>query len=280
MYNQAGFTLFGIYNFFENSEENTPLFNNIELYSGGVVYSNEFEDGYTIPAINKADLIEEIIEECGDLLTIRQNPFRFKRMVEQFFSTNKHNFDRIWISLNMDYSPIDNYDRHEYINNEYDSLMTNTDSKKIKEHTEFTPTGSEVTTIAFAGGEKTKNTTDTNQTITEEISAENSGSYQPDKKTTTSPEETTSETTFQNRKDESQLSYQNRKDDTTTIREILDGDSKDKHSGNDYTTIWAHGNVGVKETSEIVKNEIELRKFNFYSYIAELFSQKLLLEIY
>lgn len=307
MYNIAGFTLNGIYNYFEKTSEdgeNTPLFNDIELYQGGTVYSNEFEDGFEIPPMNKEDLIDEIMENSGELLTYRQNPFRFKRMVNQFFAINKHNFERIWISLWMDYSPIDNYDRHEYHNNEYDSIMTNEDSKVRRDNTIFNPSGSESDLTEFHGSEKTvetptgdetiKRTTNTDESVTEQVAADNSSSWENSTKTTTSPAETTETHGFsQTRKTTTDFEYQNgrfdetthsfssdRQDESTTISQVTSGDTKDIHSGNDYLTIWAHGNIGVAKTSEIIEDEIRLRAFNFYEYVAEKFEEKLLIRIY
>ena len=288
MYDIYGFTLGGIYNFFEKKVEieeqgETPLFHNINLYQGGTVFSNDYEEGYVIPEINKQNLIDEIMFNCAELLTVPQNPYKFKSMVEQFFNTNKHNFDRIWIALWMDYSPIDNYDRHEYQTNEYDSKMVNTDTKLYKEKVEFTPTGSNITTTTPTGSESVTTSPGANsKEITDEyIYGENSSGKSPTTTTERTPVTETQSTTYSDRHDTVNESFSNdRKDTTEKQNYVQSGNTEDKHSGNDYLTIWAHGNVGVAKTSEIIRDEIELRTFNFYNYVSELFENKLLLQIY
>lgn len=290
MYNIAGFTLNGMYNYFELAKENGDvdhaLFDNIRLYQGGTIYSNSTysEPGYVIPAISKTDLINEIMENCGELLTYRQIPLRFQTMVEQFFNTNYHAFERIWQALHMDYNPIDNYDRHEYITNIYNSTMTNTDTKKIQDITKFEPEGETYVTDKPTGNTKVTNSPATNskETVETFVYGENSSTASPDTKTETTPVKMETKTEYENNyQEETTTSYSNdRKDTTTFTHEILEGDIKDKHTGDDKITNWTHGNVGVTESSKIMMDEIESRKFNFYEFVSDLFEDKLLLSLY
>lgn len=290
MYDQAGITLNGMYHYFNlitENEEGEPLFNNISLYPGGTVYSNDHETGYEIPPMYKDLLIDEILENHGELLCVRQNPFRFKKMVENFFETNYHNFERIWIALWMDYNPIDNYDRHEYHDNEYNSDHTRTDKQGYRDTTTFIPVGTETDIFTPEGVEKveTKPVGTSKETVEEKVSADNSSDYQPERKTETTPVTTQTETSFGTsgtaRKDTTTHQFGSDRIDTTTFEhQYLDGEDKTKHGGNDYLTIWAHGNIGVAKTSEIIADEIKLRAFNFYEYVADLFESKLLLQIY
>ena len=280
-----GFTLAGIYNYYEKvaeAGEGTTLFNEVSLYPGGTVYSNDHEEGYVIPAMNKQDLIDEIMNMSGELLTVPQNPIRFKRMLKQFFDTNMHSFERIWIALWMDYSPIDNYDRHEYHDNEYNSKMTNTDTTLKKEKTTFKPTGTETVTQTPTGSDTVTNSGTTHEITENYVYADNSSSASPDTKTDrTLPTETQTTTHSNDRHDTQTTQWSDDRVDTTeTERYVDEGDIQDAHSGNDYLTIWAHGNIGVAKTSEIITDEIKLREFNFYTYVAEKFEEKLLLQIY
>lgn len=280
-----GFTLAGIYNYYEKvaeAGEGTTLFNEVTLYPGGTVFSNDHEEGYVIPAMNKQDLIDEIMNMSGELLTVPQNPIRFKRMLKQFFDTNMHSFERIWIALWMDYSPIDNYDRHEYHDNEYNSTMTNTDTTLKKEKITFRPTGTETVTQTPTGTDTVTNSGTTQEITDNYVYADNSSSATPDTKTErTLPTETQTTTHSQDRKDTQTTKWSDDRVDTTeNERYVQSGDIEDTHSGNDYLTIWAHGNVGVAKTSEIIADEIKLREFNFYTYVAEKFEEKLLLQIY
>ena len=89
MNRNAGFTLYGVYDYFEEKEE--PLFENIRLYNGGT-YAPGTEYEQIIPAIDKNVLTDEIIERWGDFLCWRQIPDMFKSNVIRFFSKN---YDKI-----------------------------------------------------------------------------------------------------------------------------------------------------------------------------------------
>ena len=51
-------------------------------------------------------------------------------------------------------------------------------------------------------------------------------------------------------------------------------------SENETESIRAHGNIGTTRNSEMVLDEIELRKYNIYEDIASRFADKFLLCIY
>lgn len=279
MYNLQGFTLEGVYNYFELKEQ--PLFENISLFQGGTVFNNEWETGEVIPPINKNLVIDYIMESNNGLLCYRQNPDRFKVMVNNFFESNYQAFKVIWLAINLSYNPIDNYDRKEYQLNEYNSSNKRTDSTHYKdtdtldylgkEKTENTPSGTESNSHTYSGNEITTNT----------LSADNNGGWTDDTKSeVTHPTETDTKS-FTNRKDTIEKSFTNRTDDRTLEHIYLDGNDLTQHLGDDTLKIWAHGNVGVAKTSEIWLDEVKARlSFNFYEMVAKKFAQALLLEIY
>ena len=281
--NLQGFTLTGMYNYFNIVEH--PLFENIRLFEGGTVYNNEWEDGQEIPAIDKAVLVDCILEEGCDLFTYRNIPDRFKIMVNRFFDANYNNFRMMWIALNMNYNPIDNYDRHEYILDEYNSSTKRTDSTHYKDTNDTTYKGKEKTTVTPTGKEKVSQKYESNQITTNMVSAENQSDFiNADKSTVALPDNYT-ETEFTNsRKTETETEYgssnSNRKDESEFEHIYLDGNDLNEHLGDDTKKIWAHGNIGVEKTSSIIKAELELRQFNFYTYVARLFAKDLLMEVY
>ena len=280
--NLIGFTLTGMYNYFDIKE--SPLFHNIRLFEVGTVYANEWEEGQVIPPINKTTMVNYIMEEGSDLYTRRVNPDRFKTMVESFFDAQYNNLRMIWIALNMNYNPIDNYDRHEYILDEYNSSNKRTDSTHYKDTNDLTLKGKEKVTETPSGKENVKNTFTGKQTTTNTISAMNSSNYAPRDKSEVDFPTQDSETSFTNRKTEVETEYgsSNSKRENNGVFEhiYLDGNDLNEHLGDDTRKIWAHGNIGVEKTSSIIKAEIEMREFNFYLYVARQFSKELLLEVY
>ena len=280
MYNLAGFTLAGMYNYFEIIE--SPLFEDIDLFEGGYVYCDaNWEEPQEIPAIDKDVLVDYILEGCGELQCWRQNPSRFKVMTERFFSANYNNFRMMWIALNMNYNPIDNYDRHEYILDTFGSSHKRTDSTHYRDTNDIDIVGKEKTTDTPTGSETTTNKYDNHQITENKISADNSSGYQEDNKSDVTMADTTTKLSFtDNRKTVSELEYTNRANNGTFEHIYLDGNDLNEHLGNDTKKIWAHGNIGTKETSAIIENELKLRQFNFYEYVARLFEAKLMMEVY
>lgn len=280
MYNLAGFTLAGMYNYFEIIEE--PLFKNIELFSGGDVYCDEnWETPQHIDGIDKNTLVDYILEGCGELQCWRQNPSRFKTMTERFFKSNYNNFRMMWIALNMNYNPIDNYDRHEYILDDYNSSTKRTDSTHYKDTNDVDILGLERNTETPSGSETTTNKYDNHQTTENTISADNTGGYQADNKSEVTLADTTTKLNYdQGRQTVNELQYFDRANNTTFEHLYLDGNDLNEHLGDDTKKIWAHGNIGTKETSAIIQNELKLRQFNFYEYVARLFESKMMLEVY
>ena len=150
MYNQAGVTLDGVYEYFNAIDE--PLFENITLYAGGTFGQGTTEE-QTIPAISKDIVIGEIMEYWGDFLTWRQDPNVFKVLTNKFFSKNYDNFAKMWTTLNLDYNPIFNYSRREDSKETYDSYTEETDRRTWKDETNETPTGKEKTEVTHASNE-------------------------------------------------------------------------------------------------------------------------------
>lgn len=280
MYNLAGFTLGGVYNYFEKIEQ--PLFEDIELFEGGTVYADTtWENPQEIPAIDKDVMIDYIMELGCDLQVWRQNPNRFKLMTERFFKANYNNFRMMWIALNMDYNPIDNYDKHEYIIDEYDSLHRRTDTTHYKDTNDLDIVGKEKTTETPTGSETTTNKYDNHQITENTISADNSSGYQEDNKSDVTMADTTTKLSFtENRKTVSELEYNNRANNGTFEHTYLDGNDLNEHQGDDTHKSWIHGNAGTTMTADIIAKELEMRQFDFYDYVAKLYSKRLLMEVY
>lgn len=284
MYKQLiGFTLTGMYNYFQIKE--SPLFNNITLFEGGTVYNNEWEDGQVIPPIDKQVMIDYIMEEGCDLYTKRVNPDRFKTMCENFFKAQYNNFRMIWIALNMNYNPIDNYDRHEYILDEYNSSTKRTDSTHYRDTNDLELKGKEKTVETPKGFETVTNTITGKQITTNKVSAMNDIDYAPHDYSEVEFPVNETKTEYDNtRKNETEIEYgssNSKRENNGTFEHIyLDGNDLNEHLGDDTRKIWSHGNIGIEKTSSIIKAELELRQFNFYTYVARTFTNELLLEVY
>lgn len=273
MFDIAGFTLGGMYNYFEIKE--APLFSGITLYNGGTEYEQ------TIPPINKNQLVFTIMEQCGELTTYRQIPDRFKQAVNNFFLCYYESFRKLWIALMMDYNPIENYDRNEKFKDTYNSDMTRTDSTHYQETDNLDYLGQETDELNKSGSEKNENKQTGNSVTTNELYADNGSSWKNDTRSTVEPPTKTEDTlSFTNRTDTNTKSFSNRSDERTFEHTYLDGDDKNEHRGYDEREGRVHGNIGVTTSQQMVLSSLEIGKINFYTYVADLFEKDLLLQIY
>lgn len=256
MYDLAGFTLFGVYKYFNQIE--LPLFEEISLYSGGT-YGAGTEYEQVIPAITKSTLIDEIIENWGEFLCWRQDPDTFKENVERFFSKNYDNFARMWTAIHLNYNPIYNVERFENGKNTYNSFHEETDRRTWKDQTKEEPEGKETHETTHA----------TDEIVENKISADNSSDYSPKEYTTTTMAP-----------DKTEVTFQNRKTTTTTERMNPGGTDKNEHRGHDDNELHVRGNIGVTSSVELLRQELSIREFDFYKRVAELFAHELLLMVY
>lgn len=86
----------------------TPMFDDVRLPSG----------------IDKRTLVDDIILKCGEFEVLYSEPAFLKGAIKHFFDKNYRTFDK-WIkALNIEYSPLENYDRREEWTDETDESQT------------------------------------------------------------------------------------------------------------------------------------------------------------
>ena len=91
-------------------------------------YDKTLFDNIVLPdGIDKDNLVSEIMRNSGDLYPYHQVPEYLKRNITFWFSRRLFDFDRMYKSLRMEYSPIENYDRIEDIKREYKDSGTDTE---------------------------------------------------------------------------------------------------------------------------------------------------------
>lgn len=186
-------------------------------------YDNSLFDNVILPeGYDKETFINSLLLEHGEKCVLYTD-FDFMKFSLGVVSRKwQHEFERIYRALNEDYNPLHNYDRHE----EY------TDKTERK-----------------AGGSVTTNQP---QDATEElrVSAYNSASYEPDRKSFTN---------------------------AGTVK------SESENGENGTITHDAHlyGNIGVTTSAAMALEETRLRaENNMYAVVADIFAKELLLQLY
>lgn len=214
-------TLIGFYNY------DATLFDGLEL-----------PEGY-----DKQTFIDSLLLEHGEKLVLYSDPQFMKNAIEVWGRKWSLELGRIYEALTAEYNPIHNYDRHE----EYK------DTIKGEAHSGRKTTDSPNFSVV----------NDTNEdAITEnQISADNSGSYQPQSKTIENGGKSTTSTSGK----------------TSDVAETI--------NNNDERTIdhTAHlyGNIGVTESTTMIENTVNMRRnYNLYEAATRLFANELLISIY
>lgn len=290
-----------------------------------VDYDNTIFDLMQLPeGVDLADVADHIIYKYGDAPLFSPDPDTVKFYMGRWSKRRLPLWERYKAAIEAEYNPIENYNRYEVTTlaktGTIDRDGTNSDVGSGSDSTvrsgseelaktgseEMAKTGSETSTrngedeLTYSGSK----TTTKDDTTTREVSAFNSGTYDPDNQETLDGEEVES---FANRKDtrtytdlEDELSFTNRKDtttfsnrkDTTTYNNITDQttyggttthniDESQTFNTTDSTTSTISGNVGVTTSQQMLEQEFEIiKKLDLIDYIATDWHQEFNMMIY
>lgn len=91
------------------------MFASLSIY-GLYTYDNSIFANLTVPnGMSKDDLVVQILTECSDFALIYPN-FDFMKMLIGVWSTKEQKiWENLYMSENIEYNPIENYDRNESI---------------------------------------------------------------------------------------------------------------------------------------------------------------------
>ena len=193
-----------------------------------------FDDIRLPVGIDKEILINTIFDECAEFEPLTVDVDLMKAKINNFFARNYDNFKRLYEYTQLEYNPIENYDRYSEINT--------TDTKN---DTRIDNTTNNRTTI------NSKNTSDSTNNETK-ISAYDSNTYQNNQLETIS--NTGSETN--NGTD----------NDTGTLN------SNVTSNGTNKVIEHTHGNIGVTTTVQMLEQDTKYWNLNnMYQTIAHKF---------
>lgn len=207
-------------------------------------YDATLFDGLVLPeGYDKELFINSLLLEHGEKLVLYSDPNFMKNAIEMWGRKWSLELGRIYEALTAEYNPLHNYDRYE----EYK------DTIKGEAHSGRKTTDSPNFSVV--------NDTNENATTENQISADNSGSYQPQSKTINNGGKTTTATSGK----------------TSDVAETI--------NNNDERTIdhTAHlfGNIGVTESTTMIENTVNMRRnYNLYEAATRLFANELLISIY
>ena len=262
------------------------------------VPENDFMDAFYYPDDETRDMfLTYFLLEYGQFTPIYQEPQFLIAHIAAVSESLKYTIDKLYATLDLEYDPIENYDRHE---NWTDTRTPDLSRTAHDEgYTEYQ--GGETTTFAggdtltYNGGESTTKSGGHTEArnphdIERQVSADNTGAYYPSEKTI---EDEDSTTTTYNSEADTQL-YNNRSDvrtyndrsDTKAYNDRADvhgSDRSETETGTDETEHAGriHGNIGVTTSQQMIKSEREdVAYYNFIDDVARLYGEKLCILIY
>lgn len=212
-------------------------------------YSNQsLFTGLVFPSgIDRDTAINTILLESSEFECLYADADFLTEAIALWSAKYYYTFQKWAKGFSEDFSPIDNYDRHEEGENHEGSELKTTYGRKD------TTTFGKKDTTTFG-----KTTTDTH-----EVSAFDSSGYQPKDKTTT----TTANSDYVQASGSDSLQ--------------LSGSDTDTGKKNANYKVHAHGNIGVAKTTEILADWFNTyQNYNIYKMIADCFITEFCLMIY
>ena len=218
------------------------------LYQG----NNSIFDDMEIPEEIDAETVKwEILEECAELEILYSDPDFMKESIKYWSRRMLPNWQKIVDALIAEYNPIWNKDGKI------------TDTMEYGAHS--TSYGQDRSTAAYGEDRVTAITGQRDQTNTHSVSGFNESTMQNADQDHSVALEATDTNTRASHSD-------------TTTRDART-DTSQAHT--DKRTVIEQGNIGVTESSAMVRHEVELRsEFNIYQIIADDFKKKYCLLVY
>lgn len=210
-------------------------------------YDNSIFNDIYIKGVSKDQLIEHFLLSYGDLTPVYQNPIYLRRHVTSVACSLQWSIDHLWEITQLDYNPIENYDRMESWEDKGGGTF-----QKGKVDTEETFNKGSIKTTFGKVTDSTHKVAAFNSSNPEVANTDNTTDSGSDSQTFGA--------------DSSHGSVTNGLDESTTTG---------KHEGR------IHGNIGVTTSQQMMQAEIDLSKaYNFLDEVCKLYADRLLIGVW
>lgn len=223
-------------------------------------YDNTIFDNLMLPdGVDKPTLVDNIILETAELECIYPTPVFLKTAIGLWSNVQFLTWDRVYTAMNLDYNPIENYDRQET------ETTTGTRAHSGRDTTTRSGTVSETgSTTASTQGTASESGTTTNKiagfdstTLVDHDSSTGSNTRQASDSSTGSSTRSGTDSSTQ---------------ELTHGEQIADSGSR---------TSRIHGNIGVTTSQQMLQSELDIApNLNIYQYITADFRKRFCVEVY
>lgn len=218
--------------------------------------------------LDKDTLVDFILAECSDLEILYPNPEVLKGLIGVWSATEQYTWGKLYATMQLQYNPIDNYDRTETRTLASQAAGNSTDGGT--DTVTSADTGTDTVTSADTGTDTTSNnSTDLNQVKAFDTAA---NTFTDREKDTVN----NSGTTTYGKTNTNTANYG--KTNTNTAR--YGHTNNNTYSKNDTENIRAYGNIGVTTTQQMIEQERETAKFNIFQVILDEFKQRFCVLVY
>lgn len=216
-----------------------------------MAYQNEYDksifDDIQLPTgIDLTTLVERIFIRCGEFSVMHTDFDYFKWQSDNFFKVHYNTFQKWVDALNIQYNPLENYDRYE----------------------QYTGSGQSASQSSAQGSGQSSDTVNDSESVTSSetntktVAAFNSSSYE--------------------NYDKNVLSGSTTKTGSSTGSSTNSSTDSATGSGNysDLHNIHTHGNIGVTTSQQMLQSEWEVALLNIYTAIADMYSDEFCIKVY
>jgi len=200
--------------------------------------------------IDKETLVDNIILQGGEFEVLYSDPQFMRAAIGTWSQKCYHTFLKWITALNIEYAPLENYDRNELVTDQYYKAASSAARRDSGNTRTF--------------NNQDKRTIDTTVVSEDEVSAYDSSTYQPSDKNTTDNDGTDT------------VDY------SGTIKdEYGEGTSGNENENSTNThTSRVHGNIGVTTSQQMLQSEFDVARFNIIDQITDMFILEFCIPIY
>ena len=228
-------------------------------------YDNTLFDNLVLPeGIDKDIAVNEILTRCGEFEVLYSNPAYNKYQIGKWGEKHYRTFEKCITALNIEYAPLENYDRQEEWTDD------NTGTQTMEKTGTQTTVNSGSETNVKSGSEKDE--TDNGNTTEIQVAAYDTATYSNKEKTIFDTDQS-NEHTYDDVTDTHTLN-----DLTNERTDDLEEKRTDDLSGHHLGRI--HGNIGVTTSMQLLREELDVQRFNIYENIADIFIDEFCILIY
>ena len=232
---------------------------------------------------DKETLLACIVQTGAEFEPLYTNPLYYQTMCGLWWKRWSRTFEKWFDAFDIEYAPLENYDRHEQWHEDtFDDGSESTETS-VETVVDDDATGSINTTDTNtqSGTDTTEHDYEASKDVENEISAFDSGSYQPHDQSHVDDDVTVDDTTVTYGKVDTRViaSTTGSTDDSTTTSEGTSATDKTNDRDFDHEG-RIHGNIGVVSSQQMLKQELDIQAWNIYQHIADIFCKEMLIAVY